>query len=556
MTAHIPMRWILAGLGMVCMATAASAETIRADSKITAVTVFPDRAGVTRQASVNLSKGQHAVEIAPLPSGVEPASLTAKGLGEAEVTLYGVRLATRQRETAQDPRVGDLEEHIRNATQQQQEHRNLKQVLKEEREYLASIQAASSRQISKDLVTKSPNASDVAALLEFLDDALLKTFKREQEADIELEELAREIDKLERELNRLIEGRRREETVVLVDLEARKGGSFRLEVSYRVPGAAWEPAYEARASTGADQIELATSALVRQQTGEDWNDVALMVSTARPALAGSMPELEPWFLRPWEPVPLGGRMALMKAEAKLADSAEMAQNAPEAPPAPEETEARPAYATAETAGPTVTFRLPKPATIPADWQPHKAPITSAQLDAALAYQATPRLLPHAFLRAKVTNTTEALYLAGPVSVFLDGTFVATSLLTQVAPGETFDLYLGVDERVPIERKTLKERVEVSLLPGLRGKTKSTEYEFLTRIENFTGRRITVTVFDQIPVSEREEIIVESVQYEPPNVEKDPEKPGVFSWTVELLPDQKQELRLSYRLRHPVDMQVQ
>jgi uncharacterized protein (TIGR02231 family) len=141
-------------------------------------------------------------------------------------------------------------------------------------------------------------------------------------------------------------------------------------------------------------------------------------------------------------------------------------------------------------------------------------------------------------------------------VFLDGAFVATAALKHIAPREPFDLYLGVDERVKVERRQLKEHVEVSLLPGLRGKTKSTDYEFLTTLENFTGRRITVTVFDQVPVSEREEIIVESVQQAPADVVRDEEKPGVFRWTCDLGPTQKQELTLSYRIRHPVDMQIQ
>jgi uncharacterized protein (TIGR02231 family) len=215
-----------------------------------------------------------------------------------------------------------------------------------------------------------------------------------------------------------------------------------------------------------------------------------------------------------------------------------------------------AQAVVDTAGPSVTYRLPRPATVPSDWQPHKVPVTSARLKAELAYEATPKLAPHAFLRAKVTNTSEALYLPGEVSVFLDGTFVATSSLKQIAPGEAFDLYLGVDDRVKVERKTLKEHVEVSLLPGLRGKTKSTDYEFLTLIENFTGRRISVTVFDQVPVSDREEIVVESVKLSPPEVEKDPEKPGVFHWTLTLTSNQKQELGVSYRVKHPVEMQIQ
>jgi uncharacterized protein (TIGR02231 family) len=500
------------------------------------------------------------VEFAPLPSHLEPDSVSAKGSGQAEATLYGVRVIARQLETAQDPKVQILEEKIRKVGREQSVLHNLKQVLAHEREYLASIKAASSQQIGKDLITKSPSAADAAAILAFLDEAWLKMFERDQAADVQLEELAQQLDKLQRELAQLTQGRLRQETAILVDLDVRDGGgAFRLEVTYRVPGASWHPHYEARAATASDEVELVLSGVVRQRTGEDWTDVQLTLSTAKPAIAGTMPQLESWFLRPWEPVyPMrsakagqleiqGMPAAAPPAEEGVFDAAAVADKV---------EEAKIAYAAIEAQGPAVTFRLPKRETIPADWQPHKAPISSQRFAASFAYETTPKLLTYAFLRAKVTNTTDTLYLAGPVSVFLDGAFVSTASLKQAAPGEAFDLYLGIDERVKVERKPLKERVEVSLLPGLRGKMKSTEYEWLTLIENFTGRTISLSVFDQVPISEREEIVVESVKPVPGDVEKDKEKPGVFHWTLELVPNQKQELTLSYRIRHPVDMQIQ
>lgn len=538
-----------------------AAETIHPDSAIVAVTVFPDRAGVTREASLDLNPGSQAIEIGPLPSQVDPDSVSAKGLGGAEVTLYGVRLVTKQLESAQDPDVKTLEEEIKKLSRRQAALNDTKQILEQERAYLASIQAASSEQIGKDLVTKGPNAAESAALLAFLDEAFLKNATRAQEAAGDLEEVGQQLDKLRRELAQLTQGRYKQETMLLIDLEAKKGGTFRLQMSYRLPGASWQPSYEARAASTGSDVEFASSALVRQQTGEDWTDVTLTLSTARPAIAGSMPELEPWFLRPWEPIPMQRRDAgLMKSVVMsregVPEGKENGANLRLAGAAVDHLEpASVAEAVVDTAGPSVTFRLQKPASIPADWQPHKVPIGIQQLAATLAYETTPRLIPLAFLRAKLTNTTDALYLAGPVSVFLDGAFVATASLKQVAPGETFDLYLGADERVKVERKQLKERVEVSLLPGLRGKTKSTEYEFLTTLENFTGRKITVTVFDQVPVSEREEIVVESVKVVPAAVEKEKDKPGVFRWTLECSPNQKQELGVSYRVRHPVDMQV-
>ena len=534
--------------------SAASADTMKAASQIVAVSVFPDRAGITRAAPLTLHEGPQSVELAPLPSHIEPDSVTAKGSGEAQVTLYSVRLVTRQLEAAADPKVKMIEEDIQHTTQHQQQLRNTKQVLEQEREYLNSIQAASSEQIGKDLVTKSPSATDAASLLAFLDDALLKNAQRDQEADEELLALSRQLDKLRRELADLTQNQAKQETAIIVDLDVQKSGAFQLEVSYRLPGATWQPSYEARATTAADDVELGLSGLVRQQTGEDWADVQLTLSTAKPAIAGSMPELQPWFLRPWEGV-YAKAASVMMAERTTAPQQLREEDKKEFN-APEKSEAQIAYATVAAQGPAVTFTLPRHSSIPGDWQPHKVPIAASRLKANLAYETTPRLLPYAFLRAKMVNTTDTLYLAGPVSVFLDGAFVATGALKQVEPNEEFDLYLGVDERVKVERKQLKERVEVSLLPGLRGKTKSTDYAFLTTIENFTGRRIAVTAFDQVPVSEREEIIVESIKQTPPEVEKDSEKPGVFRWTLNLSPNQKQELKLSYRVRHPVEMQVQ
>lgn len=539
------------------------AGTIDAESRISAVTVFPDRAGVTRTAALELAPGVHTVKIGPLPSQVEAQSVTVKGSGKAQVTLYGVRIETRQLETAQDPKVVTLEEEIRTTERREQSLHALKRILQQEREYLASIKAASSEQIGKDLITKSPSATDAAALLAFLDEGFLKVEERDQAADVDIEAVARLLDKLRRELAQLTQGQYRQETAALVDLEAHKGGAFTLEVGYRTPGASWQPWYEARTVSDGGRVELISYGQVRQRTGEDWTDVTVTLSTAKPAMSGTLPKLQPVFLAPWEPVPVRARAPAAAAVDSLSQMAyntaykTLAEERLNEGAAEPEQEATMAMAAMDTQGPAVTYKLPKPETVPSDWQPHKMPIGSQSFQASLMYGTTPRLTPFAYLRARVKNTAGQFFLSGPVSVFLDGAFIATAALEQIAPDEEFDLYLGVDERVKVERRALKERVEVSLLPGLRGKTKSTDHEFLTTVENYTGRKIHVTVFDLVPVSQREEIVVESVRQTPPNVEADIEqRPGVFRWELDLNPSQQQELRLAYRVRHPETMQVQ
>ena len=89
------------------------------------------------------------------------------------------------------------------------------------------------------------------------------------------------------------------ERVLTVELECQAAGDLTLELSYTVPQVGWYPLYDARVDFAKGKAELSSFAVVRQTTGEDWSDVQLTLSTARPSVGGRMPELTPWYLRPF-----------------------------------------------------------------------------------------------------------------------------------------------------------------------------------------------------------------------------------------------------------------
>ncbi len=544
---------LILGLGFGGVATA---ETIDTSSTIVAVTVFPDRALVTRRAELKLAKGVHDVRVGSLPGTIEDASISAKGSGEAKVTLFGAKLVTTQLETPQSPRVKELEEQITQVNDRLTQLQHAKEVARQERDFLMSIKAASSDQVGKDIITKQPAVADLESLLGFLDRELTGTYQKELQGEAQARELTKQLDRLNRELSQLYGESRKQETSIIVDLEADTPGRFVLEVSYRLLGATWTPSYEARASSGADTVEIVTSGIVRQRTGEDWRDVTVSLSTARPSVQGRMPEMQPWWLRKQEPM----RFEEKALKRRSYDMMKLAADAPA--PAEEEgaafknKEAVMAQASVETKGPAVVYTLPKPETMLSDWQPRKAAVGGYAMPASLAYEATPRLSPYAYLRAKVTNDTELVLLPGDVQVFLDGAFVGSSSIDLVGPTEHFDLYLGVDERIRVERRQLKAKVDVSVLPGLHGKMKTIDYEYLTTLENRRSSPSEITVIDQLPVSQHDEIKVEQVVFEPKPSDQDEEKPGVHRWTLSLSPGGKQTVKISYRVKHPVDFVVE
>ncbi|MBI4358468.1 MAG: mucoidy inhibitor MuiA family protein [Candidatus Omnitrophica bacterium] len=535
------------------------AETLEAPSKIADVTVFPDRALVTRRVQLDLAKGMHEVRIGSLPPTLEEDSLAAKGKGEAKVTLFGARLVTTQLEVPQPARIREIAEELKKLKDREQALKDRKAVLNEKREFLASIKAASTEQIGKEIVTQHPSIADVAELLNLLDRELSSVYLENEKADIELRDLGEQMDRLNREWNELSGGWRKAETAILVDLEAEEAGSFTLEVSYRLLGATWEPLYEARAHSEGTEIELTAYGLVKQNTGEDWQDVTLHLSTAKPSIAGRMPEIEPWFLKKWEPAYFQAKAASLSIEEKSGMKRqalrEAALNTMMAPSTAAPVEAEIAKATVEAKGPALFFTLPKSETVNSDWQPKKVAITSHALQAALAFEISPRLAPYAYLRAKVKNSSEGLLPRGKVQIFLDGSYVGSSFLKNVGPAEEFDLFLGIDERIKVERKELKAKVDVSVLPGLHGRIKTIQYEYLTKIENFRTSESEITLFDQTPISQHDEIKIEQVVFDPKPTEEDQEKPGIYRWKLKLAPRAKQEIKISYLVKHPVDFEI-
>jgi hypothetical protein len=71
-------------------------------------------------------------------------------------------------------------------------------------------------------------------------------------------------------------------------------GPARLRLQYVVPGAEWRPSYEVRLDPGREQVSLALSAFVSQQTGEDWPGAQLTLSTAEATLISAPPPLAVW----------------------------------------------------------------------------------------------------------------------------------------------------------------------------------------------------------------------------------------------------------------------
>jgi uncharacterized protein (TIGR02231 family) len=553
MKLRLPFAFLFAALAL-------RAAPLPADSRIAAVTVYLDRAVVTRSAGLNLAAtGLTEVTFEKLPAALLDQSLQVSGHGVAQATILDVTARATYVDFTPNDRVKALEDELRALAKQRRVLDDRAAVLKSQENSLNRLEAAATAAPVKDTAPRL-TIEESAKLLAFLEESRTKHAAEHQTIDAQGEELAAKTEAAQRQLNELRGAGGRSYKTVTVRLDAATVGSLDLALTYAVPGASWTPNYDARVNSNEKTIALSYSGIVRQNTGEDWKDVALTLSTARPSMGGAAPALTPWALDVFlpRPVPMGmAAPAVMREDRTFKATGGVAlnmqaftTNALDDKAERLEKDAGFATATIEAAATSASFKVTAPASIPSDNSPQKIPVTTAALAADPEYLTTPKLQQAAFLTAKVVNSSGFPFLGGAMNVFLDGTFVATSALRTVMPGEKFDLALGADEGISVKHKRVNRFTEDT---GLTNSGKRITYEYLLTIQNNKKTAARVVVVDQIPVSRNEKVVVKQLAPDAKEVKPTPE--GALKWTLELKPAEKREITLKFSVDYPNDVQV-
>ncbi len=527
------------------------------DSRISAVTVYADRAVVTRTATVQLAPGATELVFAHLPASLLEQSLQAGGRGTAGATILDVSVRETHLDFTPDVRVKELEDQLRALGRQMRGLDDRGTLLEAQGGMLARMEAVLFTTPSKDV--PRPALDQLGASLTYLTEQKGRLVAERAQLDQQREELQAKVEAVQNQLNELRGAGGRSTQTVTVRVQAAQAGSLEVALSYAVGGARWVPGYDARLLSGERAVALGYFGIVRQTTGEDWKDVALTLSTARPSLGGAAPTLTAWNLDVFDPVLLERRRAEERARSKVmaapaamsARQVNLQELTTDATGAAESVrDAEVAAATIEAGATSASFRVATPSSVPSDGTAQKVPIMTARLAATPEYLTVPKRQATAFLTAKVVNGTDFPLLAGAMNVFLDDTFVATSQLRTVMAGEKFDLALGADEGIAVKHKRVQRFTEQT---GLTNSGVRVTYEYLITVQNNKRTAERVIVADQVPLSRNEKIVVR--QLTPPPAELKPTDEGTLKWTLDLKPGEKRELTVKFTVEHPADLNV-
>lgn len=531
----------------------AGAAEIAATSKITHVTVYQDRALVTRSTEVNLEKGEQTIVFENLPSTLMEESLRAEGQGTAPVTFYGAEIKKFFGPEEVNPDVARITAELEKLRYELEELERKSQALADQKEFLNSIRSFSSVQIPKEIVTKSSPPSDWTSLAQYLLDAYTENSLKNLEAEKSITEKNKEIEAKQRELDTIGLSRNIEKKTVIVTVEAKDKTVLKLDLSYVVPQAAWTIAYDAKVSPEKKSCDLTSYGNIRQWTGEDWENTRLVLSSAKPAIGGRMPELDPWYVDFIQTIPMeyprqtSSSKMMMRASA-AAQAYEGIGGALESAEAPMQDTKLAEAAVSQELG-SVTFEIAKPTTVMSDNRQYKTPLKSESFPLELDYETTPKVSPYAFIHSKVTNDKDYSLMSGELNIFVNDSFIGKSWIKTIGQNETFDLYLGIDEEIKVKRIALIDKMKKALL-GLRARK---DYGYKIELENYKKQNVKVTVIDQLPVSKNAEIKTELVSASVKPMKT--EDLGVVKWSFDLAPKEKKSFEFQFFVEYPSDKNV-
>lgn len=537
-------------LAAALLAPLAAAADLPVRSRVEAVVVYASSARVTRVARVDLPVGEVRLLLPGATELLLDDSLRVRGAGTARAVVQGVSVERVTGAGASSPEARAAQERLERLLDEDRTLEDRQRAAAARRDFVDSLRSTYSEERTRNMAVRSASAREWSEMVSFVARERERAAAEGRAAEVARRELAKRLQAARAELERL-RGKLSETTKTLaVDLRAERAGSVELEVSYLVPRASWRPVWDAHLRSEAQAVDLSLFGSVEQSTGEDWNDVKLVLSTAQPSRSLAVPELRPRYLdRPRPAAPVQAAKAERRAAREAAASASPEGSGDDAREAIEEAPAEIAQGLL-----SASFAAPRRASVDGAGRARRVHLAAFSLAAELTRLAAPRQDPTTYLTARAAHASGPVLLPGPVSVFAGEEFVGRATLPLTPPGGELKLAFGADDRVRIERQVVERRHETA---GLLSRQDVHRFRSRTTVKNLYPTPVTVRLLDLVPVSRDEEVEVEVLDAATaPSDPEDPMRPGVRGYLLTLKPGEERAVEIAYRVRCPKGMAVQ
>lgn len=522
--------------------------------KLQKATVYVQGAHLFYSESITLNTGNNDLIFESISPNINPSSLQASCKG---AIIMDIKHQVKYKEKTVAPRHYDRD--IERTTDSIEEvNYALKDI-----QYKVSVLEMEKNMLLNNRIIKGQPLRDSLALLKdgmlFLKEKLNSIY----EQSLKLERQKNKLDKLKLKLEQRLQNFELLQNGTLVEnqngampihqihitLFAEAPTATQINFNYLVSGAGWTPIYDLQANSGSQNFNLKYFANVTQNTGLEWSNIPLTLSTGNPNESNTKPELNPWYLSFLEYYRqnqhgykgLSNANAPMQAESlqfKQKDKKERSEDMDDASLYLQK------YVQISENMLRTEYEIKLSYTIASDSKVHKVLIHQKDVPMLMQYAAVPKMCTDAFLMAKVAGWEDLNVVPGMARLYFDGAYVGEMFLNTSVTSDTLDMNLGRDKSIVLTRKKVKENYKEKILSDEKIETRSIEIV----IKNTKNSSIDIKLEDQIPiVTGTNEIKVVLVEADGATLE---ESSGKLSWNLKLKSKDSKKVVFTYQIKYP------
>ncbi len=518
-------------LGLIQQCIYASNEVI-IKPNLTEVKVFLRGAELKQIAKVKLEKGINEVVLTGIAQNIDRNSINVSGKGDGVIISVAQRF-DYMRSPEKHPDVKVLEDSLEFLNKSLSIKQNDSDVLKYELDLILANKSIGNEKIGVSI-------TELQKMADFFRKKITEIKTQLLTVSLDSKKIQKNIDRVNKQLGELNNQLNKPSNEVAVSISAKNSGTFDLELSYIVYDAGWIPNYNIRVEKINTPAQLNYIANVYQNSGFDWNDVNIVLSTRNPNRSNTKPELYPWYLDFLQSITVREAKAGSMMKAVTMDNV-MAVAAPQ-------TESMADYFQAVETQLAVEFTPSLKYSIPSDNKQHSVAIKDYTVKANYEYYAVPKLDGNAFLVAQLTDWSNYNLLPGEVNIYFENSFVGKTYINPETTKDTLVVSLGRDENITVSREQQKDFTEDKFLSGDIERI----FAYEIKVKNNKKGAIKLTVEEQIPISQQEDIVVKMID---PSGGMFNQETGGLKWNLNLEAGKSVAKKLVFSVRHPKDKQI-
>jgi uncharacterized protein (TIGR02231 family) len=341
---------------------------------------------------------------------------------------------------------------------------------------------------------------------------------------------------------------------ILVHVIADQATQATVSLNYYITNAGWTPSYDLRAMSNEQNVKLTYKAQIHQESGIDWGNVKLVLSTANPNRSYNIPSLSPWYLG-YNPYKQNNNkdsrvLSAPAAGAGYSDKAKKTDDFSDLEQEQKEVAALNAYDYTSVSENVIEteYEIKLNYNIPSDGKEHFAAIMVKDLKTNYRYKAIPKLNNNVYLTAVLSDWEDAITMGGEASIYYDGSYVGNTSLLPGGTEDTIQLSLGIDKNIAIKRQKIKEKCLQKVLDN----DILHQYTYEITMKNSRATKIDIEVEDQLPLAQDKSVVVDRKEL---SGAKYDEVTGILKWRSTIQAKDSKKLTLMYQVKAPKYMSV-